>query len=96
MLIQPPWMSVSTSVFIVKKSLQDWLKGEKPQLAGFFGFKLHWGINDRGEWLNVFLPPANVDDRKPVPALVRKLFGKIFGDKGYISQTLPDFAWIFL
>jgi hypothetical protein len=31
-----------------------------------------------------------VDDRKPVPKLVRKLFGKVFGDKGYISQPLYD------
>jgi DDE family transposase len=28
------------------------------------------------------------DDRQPVPELVKGLFGKIFGDKGYISQTL--------
>ena len=25
---------------------------------------------------------VHVDDRKPVPKLVRKLFGKVFGDKG--------------
>jgi hypothetical protein len=29
-----------------------------------------------------------VDDRRPVLKLVRKLFGKLFGDKGYISQPL--------
>jgi len=32
-------------------------------------------INDRGELLNTLLTPGNVDDRKPVPKLVRKLFG---------------------
>lgn len=36
------------------------------------------------ESLSVFLTPGNVDDRKPVPDLVRKLFG----DKGYISESL--------
>jgi hypothetical protein len=56
----------------------------------FFGFKLHLVINDRGELLNVQLTPGNVDDRKPVPKLVRKLFGKVFGDKGYISKPLYD------
>ena len=60
----------------------------KPSAGRFFGFKLHLVINDRGELLNVLLTPGNVDDRKPVPKLVRKLFGKVFGDKGYISQAL--------
>ncbi len=36
------------------------------------------------------LIPANVDDRKPVPRLVGKLFGKVFGDKGHISKALVD------
>ncbi len=62
----------------------------KTSTGWFFGFKLHLVINDRGELLNVTLTPANVDDRKPVPSLVRKLFGKIFGDKGYISKPLVD------
>jgi hypothetical protein len=31
---------------------------------------------------------GNVDDRKPVPAMTKKLFGKLFGDRGYISQKL--------
>lgn len=62
----------------------------KTSTGWFFGFKLHLVINDRGELLNVLLTPGNVDDRKPVPKLVHKLFGKVFGDKGYISQTLYD------
>jgi transposase len=67
------------------------LAGRGKTSAGwFFGFKLHLVINDRGELLNVLLTPGNVDDRKPVPKLVRKLFGKVFGDKGYISQPLYE------
>jgi hypothetical protein len=62
----------------------------KTSTGWFFGFKLHLVINDRGELLNVLLTPANVDDRKPVPRLVRNLFGKIFGDKGYISRPLYE------
>jgi len=60
----------------------------KTSTGWFFGFKLHLVINDRGELLNARLTPGNVDDRKPVPQLVRKLFGKVYGDKGYISQPL--------
>jgi transposase len=56
----------------------------------FYGFKLHLVINDRGELLSVYLTPGNVDDRIPVPKLLLKLFGKVFGDKGYLSQPLRD------
>lgn len=59
-------------------------------LGWFFGFKLHLVVNDRGEILQFCLTPGNVDDRKPVPGLAKTLFGKLFGDKGYISQTLAQ------
>jgi hypothetical protein len=34
------------------------------------------------------LTAGNVDDRQPVEKLVKELFGKLFGDKGYISKEL--------
>ena len=52
------------------------------------GFKLHLVVNDRGELLNVSLTPGNTDDRTPVPQLLQQLFGKVFADKGYVSQKL--------
>ncbi len=55
-----------------------------------YGFKLHLLINDVGELLACRLTVANVDDRVPVPALVAKMQGKVFGDRGYISQALFD------
>ena len=54
----------------------------------FFGFKLHLVVNDRGELLNITLTPGNLDDRTPVPQLLQQLFGKVFADKGYVSQKL--------
>ncbi len=36
------------------------------------------------------LTAGNVDDRTPVPQAVRKLFGELFADKGYISKTLQQ------
>jgi len=60
----------------------------KTSTGWFFGFKLHLVVNDRGEILQFCITPGNVDDRKPVPRLVKKLFGKLFGDKGCISQPL--------
>lgn len=62
----------------------------KTSTGWFFGFKLHLVVNDEGELLQFCITPGNVDDRKPVPHLARNLFGKLFGDKGYISQTLAQ------
>lgn len=54
----------------------------------FFGFKLHLVVNDCGEILGVYVTPANVDDRSCAPTLCASLWGKLFGDKGYLSQKL--------
>ena len=54
----------------------------------FFGFKLHVTVSECGEFLSWFITPGNTDDRRPVPALARKLWGKLFGDKGYVSNPL--------
>jgi hypothetical protein len=59
----------------------------------FYGFKLHLIINDCGEILSCYLTAGNVDDRKPVAGMVKKarrMFGKLFGDKGYISKALRE------
>lgn len=62
----------------------------KSSVDWFFGFKLHLIVNDQGELLAFHLTPGNVDDRKPVAKLARGLYGKLFGDRGYISQTLQE------
>lgn len=62
----------------------------KSTMGYFYGFKLHLVVNDQGEILAFCLTPANVDDREPVPTMARELWGKLVGDKGYISQTLFD------
>ena len=62
----------------------------KTTMGWFYGFKLHLIVNDQGEILACRLTPGNMDDRKPLPDLAKTLFGKLFGDKGYISQPLVD------
>ena len=54
----------------------------------FYGFKLHLVVNEVGELLGVQLTPGNTDDRKPVRELTKRLSGKLYGDKGYISQRV--------
>lgn len=60
----------------------------KNSVDWFYGFKLHLIVNDLGELLAIRLTTGNVDDRVPVPEMMRGLFGKLFGDRGYISQKL--------
>ena len=62
----------------------------KSSTGWFYGFKLHFSVNDCGELLSFCFTRANVDDRTPVPYLAKGLIGKLFGDRGYISQKLTD------
>lgn len=65
-------------------------------LGWFYGFKLHLIINDKGEILDFILTPGNVDDREPLKNmdLHKRIFGKLFGDKGYISKNLFEQLFI--
>lgn len=64
-------------------------KKGRSSIGWFFGFKIHLVINERGEILSFAITPGNVDDRAPVSQLVKhSIFGKLFGDKGYISADL--------
>lgn len=60
----------------------------KTTLGWFYGFKLHLVVSDCGELLSWQVTPGNVDDRRPVPKLTKRLFGKLFGDRGYLSEPL--------
>jgi transposase len=62
----------------------------KTSVGWFYGFKLHLVVNDQGELVAFCLTPGNVDDRHPVPKLAKGLVGKLFGDKGYLSQPLAQ------
>jgi hypothetical protein len=63
-------------------------KRGKSSMGWFFGFKLHIVINHLGELLAFKMTPGNTSDLKSVEPLSNGLFGKLFGDKGYISQSL--------
>lgn len=62
----------------------------KTSVDWFFGFKLHLVANDLGELLNVHITPGNIDDRQPIPQLLQFLFGKVFADRGDVSQSLSE------
>jgi len=72
------------------KVFEDTAKVGKTTTGWFFGFKLHLAINDQGEILSFCITPGNTDDRNVdvMMELTKNIFGKLFGDKGYISQKL--------
>ena len=59
-------------------------------MGWFYGFKLHLIINDEGEILSFCLTSGNIDDRNEtvMNSLTKEIFGKLFADRGYISQNL--------
>lgn len=59
-------------------------------IGWFYGFKLHLVTSDTGEVIDFVLTPGNVDDRGPLKNknFTKKLWGKLYGDKGYISREL--------
>lgn len=70
------------------KVFKDLAARGKTSMGWFYGFKLHLIVNDVGELLAVHLTPGNTDDRKPLEDMGKDLFGKLFGDKGYLSKTM--------
>jgi hypothetical protein len=74
------------------KTFQATAKRGKSSMGWFYGFKLHLIINEKGEILAFHLSQGNIDDRniKVVQELTKNIFGKLFGDKGYLSKALFD------
>jgi hypothetical protein len=72
------------------KVFQHVAKRGKSSTGWFYGFKLHLIVNDSGEILSFCLTPGNVDDRdwNVLSRLTREIYGKLFADRGYLSQKL--------
>ena len=81
----------STSLIVCKKSrarrhkrfasISGW---GKSSVDWFFGLKLHLVVNEKGEILNCKITRANTDYRFVLEEICSSLFGKLFGDRGYI------------
>ena len=64
-------------------------------MGWFYGFKLHLIVNEKGELLSTTLTTGNVDDRNRslMQTLTKNIIGKLFGDKGYLSNPLFKFLF---
>ena len=78
------------------KVFKDIAQVGKSTMGYFYGFKLHIVINDKGEILSFTITQANVDDREPLKNenFLKNVFGKLFGDKGYISKELTKILFV--
>ena len=74
------------------KVFKGYAERGKSTMGWFYGFKLHLICNERGEILNFILTRGNVDDRdeRVFNRLGDNIIGKLYADKGYISQGLFD------
>ena len=59
-------------------------------------YLFHVCRNMTSEFPDFVLTPGNVDNRKPMTGtnLLSRIYGKLFGDKGYISQTIFEQLFI--
>lgn len=78
------------------KVFKDVATTGKSTMGWFHGFKLHIVINDKGELLSFAVTQANVDDREPLKneGFLNQIFGKLFADKGYISEKLQKLLFV--
>jgi len=74
------------------KVFKDIATRGKSTMGYFYGFKLHIVINEMGEIVDFQITQANVDDRTPIKQgnLLKKIWGKLYGDKGYVSKTIAE------
>ncbi len=70
------------------KLFRKMAKRGKTTKGWFFAFKLHLIVNDKEELLGFQLTAGNVSDLSVLPSMTEKIFGKLLGDKGYISKEL--------
>jgi len=77
------------------KVFNETAKKGKSSMGWFFGFKVHFLINHKGEVVNFCITPGNIHDcnEKVMDKLTKDVFGKLFGDKGYLGKKLFEKLW---
>lgn len=62
----------------------------KTSTGWFFGLKLHMIFNTKGEIVRLSITKGNVNDRSPVPEMVKGIMAKLIGDKGYVRREVVE------
>jgi hypothetical protein len=65
----------------------------KTSMGWFFGLKLHFVINHKGQIMALKITPGNTADSTVLDEITQLLAGKIYADKGYIGHELFSTLW---
>ena len=65
----------------------------KTSMRWFFGLKLHFVINQKGQIMALKITSGNVADSSVLDEITRHLTGKLYADKGYISHEMFHTLW---
>ena len=87
----------STSISVCKnyriyshKVFKGFANRGKTTKGWFYGLKLHLIINLEGGLVKASFSSGNKDDRAHFKTMISGMYGKVFGDRGYISKELFD------
>ena len=62
-------------------------------MGWFYGLKLHFVINHKGQIMALKITPGNTADSTVLDAMTRHIAGKLYADKGYIGRKLFHKLW---
>ena len=65
----------------------------KTSTGWFFGLKLHFVINHKGQVMALRITPGNIADSTVLDEITQHLTGKLYADKGYISREMFRRLW---
>jgi hypothetical protein len=65
----------------------------KTRMGSFYGIKLHFVINHKGQIMALRIMPGNTADSTVFDEITQHLAGKLYADKGYISRELFNTLW---
>src|SRR3978361_1738257 len=65
----------------------------KSSVGWFYGLKLHFVINHKGQIVALQITPGNTADGTVLNEMIQHLTGKLYADKGYIGRELFAKLW---
>jgi hypothetical protein len=65
----------------------------KTSMGWFFGLKLHFVINHKGQIMALKITPGHTADSTVLDHITQQLSGKLYADKGYISRAVFNKLW---
>ncbi len=75
------------------KVFEDLAARGKTSMGWFYGLKLHFVINHKGQIMALKITPGNTADSTGLDEITQHLAGSLYADKGYIGKDLFHKLW---